>query len=104
MNNNNNNNNQDPVWADGFNFKNPHPNAPDFVIGNISCKVEDAIAFLQKNKSKTGWVNIQVKNSKGGNPYMILDEWEPTQGGQNNNVEQSAPTTAVEAEGEVLPF
>jgi len=35
---------------------------------------------------------------------MILDEWEPTQGGQNNNVKQPEPTANVEAEGEVLPF
>ena len=27
----NNQNTKDPVWADGFKFRNPHPNAPDFV-------------------------------------------------------------------------
>ena len=30
----NNQNTKDPVWADGFKFRNPHPNAPDFVPGS----------------------------------------------------------------------
>lgn len=30
----NNQNTKDPVWADGFKFRNPHPNAPDFLPGS----------------------------------------------------------------------
>ncbi len=64
------------VFADGFSFKRK-PNAPDFVVGSISVKVDDAIAFLNANKKK-GWVNIDVKTAKSGNIYMELDTWEPT--------------------------
>ena len=39
---------QDKIFADGFIFKR-RENAPDFVIGNISVKVDEAVAFLKAN-------------------------------------------------------
>jgi hypothetical protein len=63
------------VFADGFVFKR-NENAPDFVIGSLSVKVEEAVAFL-KQHTKNGWVNLQVKNSQGGKYYMELDTFEP---------------------------
>tara|TARA_R100000654_G_scaffold56860_1_gene83271 strand:+ start:1653 stop:1913 length:261 start_codon:yes stop_codon:yes gene_type:complete len=83
----------DPIFADGFSFKRK-PNAPDFVVGSMSVKVDDAIAFLNANKKK-GWVNIDVKTAKSGNIYMQLDTWEPTP-----KVEE--PQTAEGGDG--LPF
>ena len=68
------------VFADGFIFKR-NENAPDFVVGGISIKVEDAVAFLKKH-DKNGWVNLQIKNSQGGKPYMELDTFEPKKQGQ----------------------
>lgn len=65
------------IFADGFIFKR-NEKAPDFVVGNISVKVEDATAFLRKH-DKNGWVNMQVKNSQGGKYYMELDTFEPKQ-------------------------
>ena len=65
------------VFADGFVFKR-NENAPDFVIGSLSIKVEEAVAFL-KQHTKNGWVNLQVKNSQGGKYYMELDTFEPKQ-------------------------
>lgn len=62
---------KDKVFADGFLFKR-RENAPDFVIGNISVKVDEAIAFLKSN-SKNGWVNLNVLNSQAGKPYIELD-------------------------------
>lgn len=66
---------QDKVFADGFIFKR-RENAPDFVIGNISVKVDEAIAFLKSN-SKNGWVNLNVLNSQAGKPYIELDTFVP---------------------------
>jgi hypothetical protein len=63
------------VFADGFVFKR-NEKAPDFVVGGISVKVEDAVAFLRKH-DKNGWVNLQVKNSQGGKYYIELDTFEP---------------------------
>ena len=50
----------DPIFADGMSFKR-NPNAPDYVIGQMSFKVEDAINFL-KARSKNGWVNVDIDN------------------------------------------
>lgn len=74
------------VFADGFIFKR-NEKAPDFVVGGISIKVEDAVAFLKKH-DKNGWVNLQVKNSQGGKYYMELDTFEPKQQGQPQAVAQ----------------
>jgi len=89
---------QDKVFADGFLFKR-RENAPEFVIGNISVKVEDAITFL-KNNQKNGWVNLNVLNSKGGKPYIELDTFVPKKKENGTNpVPEEAP--AQEAD---LPF
>jgi hypothetical protein len=66
---------QERTFADGFIFKR-RDNAPEFVIGSISVKVDEAITFL-KNNEKKGWVNLQVKKGRSGNPYIELDTFEP---------------------------
>ena len=45
---------KEKVWADGFSFKR-REGAPDFVIGEINVKVEDAIKTLEQNKNEKGW-------------------------------------------------
>ena len=64
----------DKIFADGFSWKR-RDDAPEFVIGNLSCKVEDATKFLTEN-AKNGWVNMNVLMSKAGKPYIELDTWE----------------------------
>lgn len=66
---------QEKIFADGFVFKR-NEKAPDFVVGSISVKVEEATAFL-RNNAKNGWVNLQVKTSQGGKYYVELDTFEP---------------------------
>jgi|TARA_R110000803_G_scaffold54405_3_gene111126 hypothetical protein len=65
---------EDKIFANGFSFK-KNPNSPEFVIGKQSIKVDEAVAFLQA-KQKNGWVNLDIKQAKGGNYYMELDTWE----------------------------
>ncbi|QDP56288.1 MAG: hypothetical protein GOVbin3009_55 [Prokaryotic dsDNA virus sp.] len=85
---------QDKVFADGFLFKR-RENAPDFVIGNISVKVDEAITFLKDNQ-KNGWVNLNVLNSKGGKPYVELDQFVPKK--------KETETVESDKETESLPF
>ena len=66
---------KEKVFADGFIFKRKE-NAPEFVVGSMSIKVDEAMAFLAQNETK-GWVNLDVKLSKGGKFYMELDTWKP---------------------------
>ncbi len=87
--------NQERTFADGFIFKR-RENAPEWVIGNISVKVDDAITFL-KNNEKKGWVNLNVKRGRSGNPYIELDTYEPT------NTKKAAPVPQPEDDGN-LPF
>jgi len=84
-------NKQEKVFADGFVFKR-RDNAPDFVIGNISVKVEEAVKFLNAN-AKNGWVNLNVNTAKSGKPYIELDTFEPKAktATQNNQVEKDLP-------------
>jgi hypothetical protein len=86
------------IFADGFVFKR-NEKAPDFVVGSISVKVEEATAFL-KQHAKNGWVNLQVKNSQGGKYYIELDTFEP-------KVQQQATAPAQQPEpvnDGTLPF
>lgn len=64
------------VFANGFSFKR-RESAPDFVIGNISVKVDEAIEFLNQNKKADGWVNLNILKSQNGKPYIELDTWSP---------------------------
>jgi len=84
---------EEKIFADGFSFKRQE-NAPDFVVGRLSIKVEDALAFMKTNQ-KDGWVNLNVKTARSGNHYLELDTYEPKK--KAAQAETSKPK-------EVLPF
>jgi len=67
---------KEKVFADGFLFK-TRENQPDWVVGSMSVKVEDAVVFLKEN-AKNGWVNLNINTSKSGKQYVELDTFEPT--------------------------
>ena len=66
---------KDKVFAKGFNFKRSE-NAPEWVVGKLSIKLEDAMPFLTQNASGD-WVNLNVVQGKQGNYYIELDTWKP---------------------------
>tara|TARA_R100001460_G_scaffold58564_1_gene98399 strand:+ start:3244 stop:3498 length:255 start_codon:yes stop_codon:yes gene_type:complete len=68
---------EDKIFADGFSFKR-RENAPDFVVGQVSIKVEDAGPFIKKNM-KNGWINLNINKARSGNYYVELDTWEPSE-------------------------
>lgn len=65
------------IFADGFLLKAPRPGAPDFVLGSISIKADEAIPFLELHVKNTGWVNLTMKKSQQGKLYLELDNWSP---------------------------
>ena len=67
---------KDKVFAEGFMFK-MKPNSPEWVVGNLSLKADEAIAFITKH-SQNGWVNLDLNIGQSGKPYVELDTWEPT--------------------------
>lgn len=83
---------EDKIFADGFSFKRSE-NAPDFVIGRLSMKVDDAIAFIRKYEKK-GWVNLNVKTARSGNHYIELDTYEPKGSASETPAPAPKPATA----------
>lgn len=90
---------EEKIFADGFSFKR-NENAPDFVVGRVSIKVEDAVAFMKQN-AKNGWVNLDVKQARSGNYYMELDTFEPKGSGKASAPAKSA---ASKEEDDDIPF
>ncbi|MCP4612740.1 MAG: hypothetical protein GY845_28935 [Planctomycetes bacterium] len=62
------------IFANGFSFKR-RDNAPEFVVGRLSLKVDDAMAFV-KEHMKNGWINLNVNQARSGNYYVELDTYE----------------------------
>jgi hypothetical protein len=101
---------QEKIFADGFIFKR-NEKAPDFVVGRLSIKVEDAIAFMKKHE-KSGWVNLNVKTARSGNYYMDLDTFQANDSSPkesavdnyNKKAETKQQPTIQEEEEEDLPF
>lgn len=105
--------NEEKIFADGFSFKR-NEKAPDFVVGRLSMKVDEAVAFIRQHE-KGGWVNLNIKTARSGNHYVELDTYEPTaQSGmkpqetkvaQPKSSPEPAPTIEPEDEDDgVLPF
>ena len=84
-------------------------NAPDFVIGNLSVKVDEFKPFLDKH-TKNGWVNIDIKQARGGNYYCELDTWESPNTKTNNatpanaKVAKKAEVLVESEDDDDLPF
>ena len=84
--------NTEKIFIEGLIVKAPRENAPDFVKCSLSFKVEEFKTFLDKHINN-GWINVNVKTSKGGKWYAELDTWKPTQtGSQGANIDKEAPT------------
>ena len=64
------------ILADGIFFDKPREGSPDFVRGRVSIKVEQAVAFLQKNVNDKGYVNLDLLKAKeGGKLYFKLNNY-----------------------------
>ncbi len=81
------------IFANGFSFKR-RENAPEFVVGRLSLKVDDAMDFV-KEHMKDGWINLNINQARSGNYYVELDTYTP------DNKEEGK---AVKKEEEGLPF
>ena len=90
---------EEKTFADGFVFKR-NETAPDFVVGNLSLKVDEASAFIKSN-AKNGWVNLSIKQARSGNYYVELDTFEPK--GKSTAKPTPSASAPVEDDDEV-PF
>jgi len=101
---------EEKVFADGFTFKRSE-NAPEFVVGRLSLKIDAAIEFIKQNQ-KNGWINLDVKKARTGNFYIELDTYTPKDNKSvteaksvtNKPKSQLKMTDESEEGGEDLPF
>ena len=59
----------------GFFLKPPHAGVPDWIKGQIGIKVSDAIDYLKEHENDRGYVNLDLKESKGGKLYLDLNTY-----------------------------
>lgn len=102
---------QDNIFIGGMSFRKPREGAPEFIKGSISIKLKDFFEFAKQHNNGTGWMNIDLKKSKGGKLYLSLNTWKkgdkkedaPQQGDEFSDVnaalDESGPDT-----GEDNPF
>ena len=88
----------DKIFANGIIYKEPSDKAPDFIVGGLSVKKSEFIPFL--NLQSGDWVNLQIKLSKAGKPYIELDTWRPKNEGVGEGANEGANTEA----NDDLPF
>jgi hypothetical protein len=81
----------DKIFVNGMMFKLPRDNAPEFVKGSVSVKVDEFIEFAKEHQNN-GWVNVDLLIGKSGKPYCALNTWKP---------EKQENTTTAPAD---LPF
>ena len=94
--------NDDKIFGEGIFFK-QKDNAPSFVMGAVSIKVDEFILFLKDNVKK-GWVNLDLKESKGGKHYFQLDTWEPKPQGEKTAEAPKPKAKVAKADTDEIPF
>jgi len=95
-------NKEEKIFADGFSFRR-NENAPDFVVGRLSLKVDEAIGFIKKY-DKNGWVNISIKTARSGNHYLELDTYEAKPKGEQKSSPKAKKKESKPTEDDDMPF
>lgn len=93
----------DNKFIPGLFFKDPHQNAPDFVMAKGSIKVADLRAWLDQQDGE--WVNFDLKRSREGKPYAQIDDWKPdgNRGGGRGQRPTQRPQRATDGPQDEFP-
>lgn len=95
-------------FPDGIFVKAPHQNAPDFVKGRVTIKLEEAIAYLQsKVAAGEEWLSLDIKESRAGKWYASVDDWQPNSQSREENataLDTSLAPTAPLIDEDDIPF
>ena len=97
---------QEPEFIDGLIAKKPNAKAPKWVLMNLSFKCEELINFIQTHSDESGWLNIDVKESKAGKIYCQLNTWKADKSKkkvEETTEEPEGPEIDAEDDGEI-PF
>ena len=89
-------------FVDGLMVKQPHSNAPDFIKASISIKNAELIAWLQGQQGE--WINIDIKESKGGKWYAAVNDFKPEHQGGQSQPPPAGPDVGDGYDPDSIPF
>lgn len=95
-------------FVDGLIVKAPNEKAPDFVKMAISIKRHELIEWLTAQDGD--WINVDVKESKGGKWYCAVNDFKPEQSShqeaKSNGYQPQSKTPAQEMDdfSDGIPF
>lgn len=95
------NNQNQTEFVDGLIIKAPREGAPDFVKGSISIKRAELIQWLQGKQDD--WVNLDIKESRGGKWYAAVNDWKPNQNNAPSNNNTPAPAASSTPSAPEIP-
>jgi hypothetical protein len=78
-------------------------NQPEFVLCNLSIRVEDLIATLERERGAE-WLNAVIKRGRSGKYYAEIDRWKPTEKLADVARARPAPAPAREEFDSEIPF
>lgn len=93
----------DKIFGDGIFFTRRRENAPKFIRGQVSVKVEPFVTFLKKHINESGYVNLTLKESQAGRLYFELDTWTKTIKAAKVEAEKAGEATKEAVQTEVNP-
>lgn len=93
--------NDKKFFPKGLFYKEPHPNSPDFVKGQVSVKVDEFKQYLSKVQGE--WLNIDLKISKDGKPYAEVNTFKPDKSKAQQKPANEIPD-GFDDESDSLPF
>jgi hypothetical protein len=70
------------VWAEGVYWNEPHPNAPQWIVGRIGIQRDRLIEWLEKQPvSEKGYLSLDVMEKRGtpGEYNVSLNTFQPKQ-------------------------
>lgn len=99
---------KETIFADGVRVSKPSEKAPDFIKALVGINIGDFIVWANKH-SKNGWVNLNIKESRGGKYYADLDQYERKPRQNEGEAEYPGPeapkdTLTSEGDGVEIPF
>jgi len=71
---------EEKQFVDGLIIKHPGDNAPDFVKAKLSFKLDefkDWVSKCVKEDPTLEWLNVEIKESRGGKLYAERNTWKP---------------------------
>ncbi len=75
-----------------------HEKSPEWKVCELGIHVEQFYAWAKKHEKVSGYVNVDIKRSKGGKLYADLNDWTP-----EKKTEEPTSENVIDADNNI-PF